>query len=120
MIRRTNNERLARLERMGEALHRKVDALLRAANIEIHMEIEQMADFSKLVAEVAKIKGAAASTTAFVAGLQKQVADLAAGMNDEEDQSKVEALAADIAAISATLPQAIAADPGGSMGGDNT
>lgn len=76
-----------------------------------------MADFTKLVKEVAGMRGAAESTNVFIAGLEKQVDDLAAGMNDEEDQSKVEALAADIAAISATLPQAIANDPGASTGG---
>lgn len=117
---RSNNERLTRLERMGAALHRKVDSLLRAANLEVIMELEQMADFTALVNQVAKIRGAAASTNAFVVGLKKQIDDLAAGMNDAEDQAKVEALAADIDAISATLPQAIAVDPGASMGGDNT
>lgn len=108
----TLDERIG-LERMVIALHGKVNSLLRAANLTIELEFSQMADFTELVAKVEKIRGVAASTNAFVAGLKKQIEDLAAGMNDADDQAKVLALAADIDAIADTLPQAIAA--GGSM-----
>lgn len=111
----STQERLGRLERLVIALHVKINSLMRIQDFEIDMEFSQMADFTELVAKVEKIRGAAASTNAFVVGLKKQIEDLAAGMNDAEDQAKVMALAADVDAISDTLPQAIAADP--SLGG---
>lgn len=117
----TNAERLIRMERRVEALHRKVDSLLRAANLDIILEIEQMADFTDLIAKVEKMRGRVESTNAFVAGLKKQIEDLAADMSDEEDQAKILALAADVGALTDKLPQAIDANPGpgGSMGGIN-
>lgn len=113
----TLDERVDHIERMVISLHGKVNSLLRAANIELEMELSQMADFTELVAKVEKIRGAAASTNVFIVGLKKQIEDLAKDMNDEEDQAKVMALAADIDAISETLPKAI---EGGSMGGITT
>lgn len=111
----TLDERVDHIERMVISLHGKVNSLLRAANITIEMELEQMADFSALVAKVEKIRGAAASSKVAFDEIRKQLKDLAEGMNDEEDQAKVAALATELDAIADTLPQAIEA--GGSMGG---
>lgn len=103
-------------------LHRKANALLLAAKINLNMELSQMADFTVMVAKVEKIRGAAASSKVAFDEIRKQLKDLGAGMNDEEDQAKIEALSADLDAIADSLPQAIAATPdtGASMGGDNT
>lgn len=115
-------ELLARMTSMEHLMYHVVRGqvgIMRALKLEINMEINRMADFTKLIDEVTKIKGAAASTNAFVAGLQKQLADLASRMNDDADQAAVEALSADLAAVSASLPQAVAANPdaGASAGG---
>lgn len=112
-------DRLIRVERVGAALHPKVNALLRASDLEILMELEQMADFKDLADNVAKIKGTVASTKAFIQGLKTKIEELAAGMDDTQDQAAVMALAAELGSTEADLAAAIAAnpDPGGSTGG---
>lgn len=107
----TTNERLGRLERMVGALHPKINSLLRAAEIEINLELEQMADFKDLADNVAKIKGTVASTKSFIQGLKAKIEELAAGMNDADDQAAVVALAAELGSTEAELAAAIAANP---------
>lgn len=114
----STNERLGRLERMVFGVHRKLDSLIRAANIEFQMEIEQMADFKALADEVTKIKGTVASTKAFIQGLKAKIEELAAGMNDGPDQAAVVALAAELGSTEADLANAIAANSGGSVAGN--
>lgn len=103
-----------RLLRLVLANQRK---MMTALNVVTQMEYRQMADFSKLEAEVKATRGAAESTKVFVAGLEAKILELSAGMNDAEDQAKVEAFANDLAAIRATLPQAVVENPGGSTAG---
>ena len=114
---RSTNERLGRLERMVAALHPKINSLLRVAEIEINLELENMANFQELADQVAKIKGTVASTKAFVQGLKTKIEELGAGMNDAEDQAAVVALAAELAGAETELAEAIAANPTGSTGG---
>lgn len=87
------------------------------AETELSLELQQMADFSSLVAEVSKIRGTVASTKAFVQGLKTKIEELGAGMNDAEDQAAVVALAAELAGAETELAEAIAANPTGSTGG---
>lgn len=110
-------DQLTRIERM-------VKELLRRSGIEMDMEFEQMADFSALLEKVTKIKGRVESNAAFIAGLKKQLTDAAAGMNDEEDQAKINALVTDLDAVADQILPAVDANPlptdspvGGSTGG---
>lgn len=98
-------------------VERKIDALMHAQNLEIELEIMQMADFSRLITEVEATRGAAESTRKFVEGLEAKLAELSEGMNDEADQAKVEELAEELAKIRDSLPKAVVANPGGSTGG---
>lgn len=103
--------RLSRIERM-------LMELIRRSGIEMEMRFEQMADFSPLLASITKMQGKVDSANALVAGLQKQLADLAKDMSDEEDQKKIAEYAASLDALHDTLAPAIEAnDPGGSLGG---
>lgn len=115
---KSTNERLGRLERMVGALHPKLNSLLRAAEIEINLELENMADFKELADNVAKIKGTVASTKAFIQGLKAKIEELAAGMDDGPDQVAVVALAAELGSTEADLAAAIAANSGGSVAGN--
>lgn len=107
----------ATVERLLRSIHRNQYKIMSALNLTINMEIEQMADFAKLIAEVEATRGAAESTRIFVEGLEAKIADVAADMNDEDDQAKVEELASQLAKIRESLPKAVAANPGGSTGG---
>ena len=107
----STEERLLREILIGQ---RKI---MSALNIVTSMEIKQMADFKKLEDEVAATRGAVESTKVFVKGLEDKIAELAEGMNDADDQAKVEAFATELATIRSTLPQAIVENPGGSTGG---
>jgi ADP-dependent phosphofructokinase/glucokinase len=91
--------------------------MMRSLNIIDRQGEIQMADFSKLVAEVEATRGAVESTKAFVKGLEAELSKLGSNMNDEEDQAKVEALAADLARIREALPKAVVANPVPTEGG---
>lgn len=110
-------DRLIRVERVGAALHPKINSLLRAAEIDFLMEIDQMADFKDLADNVAKIKGTVASTKAFIQGLKTKIEELAAGMDDTQDQAAVMALAAELSGAETELAAAIAANPAPPVGG---
>jgi hypothetical protein len=96
---------------MVGALHPKLNSLIRAANLEIDLELEQMADFTELVAKVEKIRGTAESTKTFIQGLKARIEELAAGMNDTEDNAAIMALAADLGNVESSLATAIQANP---------
>lgn len=105
-------DRLIKMQRNGAALHLKVNSLLRAAELDFLMEIDQMADFKDLADNVAKIKGTVASTKAFIQGLKTKIEELAAGMDDTQDQAAVMALAAELSGAETELAAAIATNPG--------
>jgi short-subunit dehydrogenase involved in D-alanine esterification of teichoic acids len=115
----STNERLDRIERMVGALHPKLNSLIRAANLTIDLELENMADFKDLADQVTKIKGTVNSTKAFIQGLKARIEELAAGFNDTADQAAIMALAAELGGTETELAAAIAAnpDPGVSTGG---
>lgn len=110
-------------------LERKLDALMSAQNLELLMEMTEMADFKKLIEEVRATKGAADSTRKFVQGLESRLSEMSSNMNDDEDQRQVEELSKELAAIRETLPHAVEentdtgvpgsgqSNPGGSTGG---
>jgi hypothetical protein len=116
MILLTTKQRLHRIERSLASLHYKIDSLLRSQNLEILMEYSQMADFTVLAADVAKIKGTVASTKVFIQGLKARIEELAAGVSDTADQAAIMALAADLGATETALADAIVTDPVGSAG----
>jgi hypothetical protein len=108
-----------RMERRLAVMDRKLDALLIAQNIELNLEIQNMADFSELIAKVEKINGTVASTKVTIQGFKAKIEELAGQISDTDDQAKVMELAASIGAIEGELAAAIAANPdtGGSQGG---
>ena len=104
----TTNERLSRLERMVAALHPKINSLLRAANIEFLMELEQMAEFSKLNAEVSKNTDLIGSIKTMADGLKAERDAVKAELDalkaaDALDQGAVDAAEEKLAAANAAL-----------------
>lgn len=91
--------------------------ILKALGVQQEMEAISMAKFDSLLAQVSRLRTRVDSTNAFVKGLQAKTEELAAGMSDEEDQKQVEQFAAEIGALTDTLPQAIEQGTGGSEGG---
>lgn len=123
----TTNERLANLERMGRALHRKIDSLLIAANIELEMEFSQMADFSRLNANVTKLTDIAVSLKTMSDGLRAERDALKVELDtlkaaDQLDQDAVDAAEASLATANATLAAltavAVNTPVGGSVAGN--
>lgn len=116
------NERFDRLERMGEALHSKINSLLRAANIDFLMEIRQMADFTALNAKVSKMSDLAASFKTMTDGLKAErdaARDELAAVKaaDQVDQDAVNAAEAKLAEVTAALEAITAVATGTPVGG---
>jgi len=120
----TLDMRLDRLERTIRTLHQKVDSLLRAANLTMYLEIEQMADFTALNARVAKLTSVTESIKTMNDGLKverdalkSEIESLKAA--DQIDQGAVDAAEASLATTNAVLDAiaAVASNTGGSTGG---
>lgn len=129
----STNERLRRIERLLFGVHRKLDSLLRAQNLEIDLELEQMFNLDKMNASIAKIRDIASSVKAAYDGVIAQrdaaVAELAAvKADDAADQEKLTAAEANLAAAEAMLetlksiaegtPVVLPPDTGGSTAGN--
>ncbi len=101
-------KRLARIER-------KLDAIMRAQNLEIEMEFEQMVDLSNITREVEETRGATASTKVLVKGLYAKIKELKS--NNPAEQAKIDELAASLQASQDELASAVEENPAGSTGG---
>lgn len=124
--------RRATREQKLNALLRNQRSMMHAQELEIELELQQMADFTKLNAKVAGIKDIATSLNTMFTGvvaerdnLKKELAELkAADAVDQEAVDAAEAAVADaqhtieaLQAVAAGTPIVLPPDPGGSTAG---
>lgn len=92
-------------------IERLLRELLRAQNIELEMEYEQMLDLSNITREVEETKGGVASAKKAFELLGKKIDELKGQISNPADQAKVDELSAGLQAAQDDLAAAIAANP---------